>query len=278
MTKHDFKQHAYYMIYLIRCVLHDQIPLKEKLDKIDLSKLYEVAEKHSLTAITSYVLESAGVVDERFTQAKAKAIRKSILLDIERERILSVFEKARIWHMPLKGIILKEYYPKIGMRQMCDNDILFDSNKAKDVESIMSSLGFIKQKTHTGHHIVFHKEPVCNFEMHYSLFSESNANTFSSYYSNVKTRLIKSENKGFEYRFSPPDCYIYLNAHEYNHYSASGTGLRSLVDTYVFLMKNNEEIKKNRSYIDYELKVEFNLMLQKKNCLIIISFLVHTEG
>lgn len=60
MTKHDFKQHAYYMIYLIRCVLHDQIPQKEKLDKIDLSKLYEVAEKHSLSAITAYALESAG--------------------------------------------------------------------------------------------------------------------------------------------------------------------------------------------------------------------------
>ena len=77
MTKHDYKQNAYYMIYLIRCVLHNKIPAKEKLDKMDLQQLYEVAQEHSLTAITAYALESAGVYDEAFKQAKSKAIRKN---------------------------------------------------------------------------------------------------------------------------------------------------------------------------------------------------------
>ena len=149
MTKHDFKQHAYYMIYLIRCVQHNRIPKKEKLDKMDLSGVFALAQAHSLTAITTYALESAGVVDERFTQAKAKAIRKNALFDIERQKIFTEFNKASIWYMPLKGIVLQEIYPRYGMRQMCDIDILFDSTKSKDVERIMISLGVYPAHTAT---------------------------------------------------------------------------------------------------------------------------------
>lgn len=57
MTKHDYKQNAYYMLYLIRCVLNNKVPAKEKFDKMNLSQLYEVANDHFLTAITAYASE-----------------------------------------------------------------------------------------------------------------------------------------------------------------------------------------------------------------------------
>ncbi len=189
MTKHEYKQTAYYLIYLLRCVLNNKIPLKEKLDKIDLSQLYEVAKKHSLTAMTAYALESAGVYDERFTQAKAKAIRKNAMLDIERERIFAEFEKAGIWYMSLKGIILNELYPKNGMRQMCDNDILFDPDCTSDVKAIMESLGFVTEEFGGSNHDVYHKPPVLNFEMHNELFLTQYGETIYSYYSDVKAKL-----------------------------------------------------------------------------------------
>jgi hypothetical protein len=103
MTKHDYKQNAYYLMYLIRCVLNDNIPAKEKLDKMDLSGVFAVAKAHSLTAIAAYALESAGIYDKAFEEEKNKAIRKEIILDAERERVLAELEKAGIWYMPLKG-------------------------------------------------------------------------------------------------------------------------------------------------------------------------------
>ncbi|SDB24399.1 Uncharacterised nucleotidyltransferase [Ruminococcaceae bacterium FB2012] len=237
MTKHDYKQHAYYMIYLIRCVLHDQIPKKEKLDKIDLSKLYEVAEKHSLTAITAYALESAGVVDEKFTQAKAKAIRKNILLDVEREKVLSELEKAGIWYMPLKGIILKEYYPKIGMRQMADNDFLFDKTRQNDIRNIMLSCGFRVESFDKSKHDVYFKKPVSNFQMHVSLFEIDSKSVMYNYFKDIDKRLVSDNNSCFGRTFTDEDYYIYIKAHEYNHYSSSGTGLRNLVDTYIYIKR-----------------------------------------
>ena len=42
---------------------------------------------------------------------------------------------------------------------------------------------------------------------------------------------------GFEKHLSPEDFYLYVTSHEYKHYSAGGTGLRSVLDTYVYLQK-----------------------------------------
>lgn len=45
-------------------------------------------------------------------------------------------EQRGIWYLPLKGIILKEFYPSVGMRQMSDNDILFDEAFAEQVRGV----------------------------------------------------------------------------------------------------------------------------------------------
>ena len=71
--------------------------------------------------------------------------------------------------------------------------------------------------------------------MHKELFEGLFFDRLSSYYQNVKDRLVKDEGNRFGYHFSPEDLYVYLIAHEYKHYSGGGTGLRSLLDTYVCL-------------------------------------------
>ena len=83
---------------------------------MDLSQFFTGAETHSLTTMAAYDLESDGIYDHAFEEAKNKVIRKNILLDVEREKILSKFEKSGIRYIPLKGTILKDYYPQIGMR------------------------------------------------------------------------------------------------------------------------------------------------------------------
>lgn len=164
MKNSEYKQNAYYMLYLVRCLLHNKIPSKEKIKKNDLSKLYEVAKGHSLTVITAYALNLAGVEDTQFKEAKNKSVRKSLYFEIERASVLSELEKAEIWYMPLKGIILKDYYPKSIMREMCDNDILFDNSKIEDVKRIMISLGFNMEHDDYGHVLAFFKKPyLCCF-------------------------------------------------------------------------------------------------------------------
>ncbi len=234
MDLKDIRKNAYALIYLTSCGINGKTPDMKKLEGYDLGKIYEVGQKHILTAIAAYALESAGIRDERFEQAKGKAIRKNILLDDDRKKILGRLEQENIWYMPLKGSLLKDLYPRSGMRQMADNDILFDSRYRSRVKEIMLGSGFSCEHYDRGNHDVYFRKPVCNFEMHVSLFDE-NKEIFGEYYKNVKENLHKDEDNRFGYHFSDEDFYIYMLSHEYKHYSAGGTGLRSLLDTYVFL-------------------------------------------
>ena len=250
MSKHDYKQNAYYLMYLIRCALNDKVPAKEKLDKMDLSGVFAVAKAHSLTAIAAYALESAGIYDNAFEEEKNKAIRKEIILNAEREKVLAKLEKAGIWYMPLKGIIIKDLYPQIGMRQMCDNDVLFDKAKIETLKHLMISLGFTMQHDDFGHDIVFTKQPLSNFEMHTALFGVGHDEVMNKHYDNIESRLIKDDNNHYGYHFSIEDFYVFMIAHEHKHYNLGGTGLRSLVDTYVYIKNYGD--KMDMQYIQNE--------------------------
>ncbi|MDE5619119.1 MAG: nucleotidyltransferase family protein [Ruminococcus sp.] len=245
------KQTGYDMLYLSACAVNGIKPNPEYIAHINLKKLFQMCEYHSLTAIVCAALESASVYDKKFMEVKAKAIRKNLLLDAERETICGFLEQNGIWYMPLKGVILKEFYPNIGMRQMSDNDILFDAYYRSDVSSFMKKRGYHLKGDNGAHCDEWLKEPVYNFEMHLNLFVKSRE-VFYNYYKNVKERLIKVDCKKYAYRFSDEDFYIYMTAHAYKHYNIGGTGLRSLLDYYVYLKQKKKKLDWN--YIIRELK------------------------
>lgn len=221
-------------MYLIRCVLNYTIPAKEKLDKMDLSGVFAVAKAHSLTAIAAYALESAGIYNDCFEEEKYRAIRKDIILSTEYKVVIDEFEKAGIWYVPLKGIVIKDIYPQIGMRQMSYIDILFDSNKANTVRRIMQNKGYITKLFGSGCHDVYYSPPICSIEMHRSLMDPMYGWKLYKYYTNIRYKLIKNSVDSFGYHFGLLDYYIYFIAHSYRHYDTGGTGLRTIVDIYLY--------------------------------------------
>ena len=242
MEKDEFRRNAEDMIYLTVCAVKGQKPDMARVGSVDLPKLFEVCQKHILTACVAYALDSAGVKDDHFTQAKEKAVRKNILLDTERRRILQRLEAEKIWYMPLKGALLKEWYPKLGMRQMSDNDILCDGTKRAYIKELMLDMGFTCNHFGKGNDDAYFKPPVCNFEMHNELFTAVHIGNLYNYYDDVKNRLIKDTENEYGYHFSNEDFYIYLIAHEYRHFTGGGTGVRSLVDTYVFMQRFRDKL------------------------------------
>ena len=249
--KNELSKNAADMIYLTACALNRKVPKQERVERLDLTKLFEVCQMHILTACVAYALESAGVHDHDFTQAKEKAIRKNFLLDAERARILKRLEAEKIWYMLLKGSILKDWYPKLGMRQMSDNDILFDMSRRDHVRKIMYEFGF-KLKAEREVVDEYLKEPIYNFEMHGELFMKYQVGEMADYYRGIKKRMTKDTNNDHGYHFSNDEFYLFMLAHEYKHFSLGGTGVRSLVDTYVFLSKFADKL--NWAHIDEELE------------------------
>lgn len=110
----------YDMLYLLSCGVNKTKPQQNileqyKSDDWKLMQLYRFSKQHFVEVLTGTVLKQAGVtLPDPWEKDMAKAVRKVILFDAERARILSFMEQRGIWYLPLKGIILKEFYHPWG--------------------------------------------------------------------------------------------------------------------------------------------------------------------
>ena len=253
------------MLYLITCALHSQTPDKDKVCGMDLAALYRYARRHTLAAITYDALELLGSstgdgllalakdntvvsVLTKWKETRDKALRKNLMLDAARKKLFQYMDAEHIWYMPLKGAILKELYPRQEMRQMADNDILFDAEYEAAVKDYFVREGYEVISYAKGNHDVYEKEPVYNFEMHTSLFGEAHNEVWAEYYKDIQSKLKKSDNH-FQYSFTDEDFYIYFIVHAFKHFDGCGTGIRYFVDSYVYQNAKNL----NWSYIEREL-------------------------
>ena len=212
-------------------------------ETLDYEALYQTAGKHLLSAAACAALEQTGLMDacpaetaKRFREEKAKSIRKTILMDAEREALLAFFEEKGIWYAPLK-LAANTVYPQYGTRRFADNDILFDAERWRDVRDTMKMRGYKAESVGKGAHDTYHKPPIYNFELHRLLFTEGGSpflTAAAAYYGDVKARLIKDEGNRFGYHLSDEDIFVYCLAHAYKHCGAGGTGLRTLLDVYLY--------------------------------------------
>lgn len=231
--------------------------IKDKSVVVDETKFklfLKLSDCHSLKTV---YLKSLGMVSIDFD--------KDLLSDLENCYILNVAkvlsfdkERADLYHflnqnnvdfLPLKGILLKDYYPEPYVREFADNDILFNGSKNKLVRDFFIKKNYEIREFNKSNHDAYIKKPFYNFEMHRSLFNCSDRNKeFNAYF---KDYLIKSPVKeNHEHESSKEDFYIYFTAHAYNHFRDAGCGIRTLVDYYVYLKKEQLDF----NYINKELK------------------------
>lgn len=184
------------MLYLMACGVNrirpaDTCTMLYEKNKQKIDELYMLCKAHFVDALVGSVLKQSGVnVGNTWNEAIAKSIRKVVLFDAERAQILSYMESRGIWHLPLKGIIMKELYPSVGMRQMSDNDILFDAYYSDTMHDYMVARGYEAESFGMGNHDVYKKAPVYNFELHRALYGSTGRKEWVDYYSDVKNDLF----------------------------------------------------------------------------------------
>lgn len=240
-------------LYLAGCALHGETPVLP--EDYDYAPLFRFCQHHTVTAIVAMALDTLWQTHPAkeaqmhlWRQARDHAIRKNLLLNTERKAILAHLEAIGCWYMPLKGSVLQQDYPKFGMRQMTDNDILIDPAKRETIHDFLIARGYT-----TGFYLqnevdTYQKPPVYNFEMHTTLFSKAEGEELARYYRDIRTRAVPDSQWG--HHLSDEDFYIYMLAHAYKHWSNGGVGIRNLLDVHVFLGKHGDM---DLDYVNQEL-------------------------
>ena len=132
------------VIYLASCAVNGTKPETDKISRINFEEIFSLASYHVMSAVVAMAFESAGVKNDQVKNAISFSVRKNTFFEASNNSVLKSLEEAGIWHMPLKGAVLKNYYPRFGMREMSDHDILIDATRAEDVKSIIESRSIMR--------------------------------------------------------------------------------------------------------------------------------------
>ena len=236
--------------FLTACALNGTPPARGDVEAMDLPAVFQMAERHSLAAITFAAAEASGVwartpedpLRRAWKTRRDQALRKNMLLDVERAELCAFLESAGAWYLPLKGAVLKSLYPKSSMRQMADNDILFDPAFRKTVRDFMARRGYEVKSYGVSNHDVYLKPPIYNFEFHTELFGVASPAEWVEFGRVAAGRLATAPGTSFGRVMCEEDFYVYITLHTLKHLRHAGTGLRSVLDTKVYLSAKGAQL------------------------------------
>lgn len=229
------------------------------LNNANYERLYRLSKKQGISNLTYYALDKLNpkIAPELYTKWEDDCVN-AIVYDVyhqeEYKQLKKQFNKHQIDYVMLKGIILKKLYPTTDMRTMGDIDILIKPSQRQQVKEIMTSLGYKTLVYKKNNEDVYEKEPSITIEIHTELFETKSI--YFHHYKNIWNNLIK-HSTNTEYEFSIDDFYIFIITHFAKHYFHAGSGLRNILDIYLF--RNKYSNKLNKNYIETKLK-KMNLL------------------
>ena len=253
MEKEQFKGYVHQYIKIIALYLNKKKAPDFVIDTNTFAFFLRMSKYHSLYAFLFKALEEVEPnIERRYVKKLEEAylanLRKAAGFEKERKALYRYLNDNDIDFLPLKGIIIKDYYPDQYTREFADNDILFDGKKDDLVKQFFIKNNYQVEYYRKSNHDVYQKTPFYNFEMHRTLFGESGDNEkVVMYFSDYLNKSLIKENK--EHYLSHEDFYIYFTAHSYKHYHVSGCGFRTLIDYYLYLKKEQLDF----DYINKEL-------------------------
>lgn len=212
--------------------------------------LYGLARKHAVVNLLAYAWQGREDLDPALRTALDRDLFASVRQQAEQEHeaacIAAELRKAGIRFFLMKGIVLRREYPRPDMRTSCDVDIFYDRTCRKEADAMMAARGYTRALSDPNHD-EYTKPPYVTVELHRNLLTD--LPTVDRYYADIWARLEAVE--GSEYRMRAEDFYIYQTVHTMKHFRHAGTGIRSVLDTYIFLRAHPEL---DRVYVDAELE------------------------
>ena len=253
MDKQIFLNNIKKYIKLLGLYLNKKEDPNFNINKNELSFFIKLSKHHSLMAFLYQAINNvkANVPSEALNELEQyylANLRKSVLFDKERNELFASLKEKQIEYLPLKGIIIKNYYLDPYTREFADNDILFDDKGSALIRDYFKSRQYTVELYKKSNHDVYIKKPFFNFEMHRALFfpNEDNAKNVEYFKDYLNNSPKKDE---YEHYLTNENFYIYFLAHSYKHYHVSGCGIRTLIDIYLYLKNNDLDF----DYINKEL-------------------------
>lgn len=242
-----------YIVAVVGAVLHERtVPLPP--EGISWKQVYEMAKYQGLESMVfagvQTRLEKDGKQYQKWESRYARNLIQCFTQEEELDTILRKFCRAGINVILLKGDIIRELYPQKDFRQMADLDILVRDRDRAEAGKILRQLGYQYLPDPYDHQDDYQKPPYMCVELHRSLVQGDCA--YKEYGRDIWERVIPVEGRQGCFRMDINDYYVFHLIHFAKHYFAKGSGIRSVLDIYIFLQKYGKEL--DREYLEEWMK------------------------
>ena len=241
-----------YLAELVLAQLENRTP-KELPENITMNELINISVRsHMSTLILGSLLklDIEETLKQQLTQATLASILRSYAQQNEYEKLIQEFEKKGIRSQPMKGIFMKQLYPKPELREMSDIDILIDEDQLDEGEKIINELGYVFSSKES-HHDIYTKKQKIVLEVHWTMYDSHVDKNQHDYFHNF-SKAVLLDGHNYTYTFTREDFYIFMISHMAKHFYARGCGIRNLVDIYIYQKTFGTEL--NKDYLKKELK------------------------
>ncbi|MGG7200410.1 nucleotidyltransferase domain-containing protein [Clostridium butyricum] len=223
---------------------------KEDLYDVDYEKLIQEIKCHNVSSLVYYTLEKDVIneIDDNILSEWKKEVFFSNIVQInhitEIKKVLNIFNEKGIKVILLKGLILRNLYPKPELRSMSDADILVENEQYDEAVQCLYECNYILNGNYNDIHQGFIKPKALEIEMHNKLINNDFFDVdFSKYEKEIWDNTTEIEIDGIKSNtLKIEDFIIHLILHMAVHSKLYGFGIRQVYDFAVFINYNYDKI------------------------------------
>ncbi|MBE6807681.1 MAG: hypothetical protein E7527_06740 [Ruminococcaceae bacterium] len=228
-----------------------------------LEDLYHLADLHDVAHLVGQALDKLGLPDSpgltRCRNRMLQAMYRYFRQDFEYQEVCRVLVEAEIPYIPLKGTVLRPYYPEPWMRTSCDTDILIhreDLEKAQKL--IQDKLHYVERRV-SPHDVSLISPSHELLELHFAIIEDFVLPKAREILERIWDYAVPVEGKPYEYALPDDLFYYYHMVHMAKHVANGGISVRFFIDTWMLNHKVPHDRKAREAFLKKGYRFEYAL-------------------
>ncbi len=208
-----------------------------------LQGLYGLSKAHDVVHLVADALLKNGLVDRNSPagQAFSKQLQMAVFryeqLQYELERICEVLEEAKVPYMPLKGSVLRAFYPEPWMRTSCDIDIYVQECDLERAATVIVEKLNYRNDGKSSHDMQMFSESGVHLELHYDLIEDNVSPAVNKVLLELWDTTLPVQEGTYGRKMTDELFYFYHIAHTAKHFVLGGCGIRPFIDFWIIEKK-----------------------------------------
>ena len=202
-----------------------------------LEQVYALASGHDLAHLVGQAASKLGLQESealtKCKQAAMQAFGRYMQLNYAYEQTCAVLEKGKIPFIPLKGSVLRNYYPEPWMRTSCDMDILVREKDLETATRVLEEKLAYRYQGKTSHDVSLFTSDGVHLELHYATIEDYVSQSSEQILSGIWEKATPVEGKTYHMAMPEALFYYYHIAHMAKHFVHGGCGIRPFLDLWI---------------------------------------------